>query len=116
MLFDARITQTDPWVVVRIIGELDLAAVPSTRSVLQGAASSLPGSGGLVLDLRQVDFCDSAGLGVLLGGVRRARNVGLPCVAVCGDGRLRDLLALTGLDLVMDVVDAPPEGVEDAGG
>ena len=108
MLFDARITETHPWVVVRIVGELDLEAVPQARAVLQGATSSLAGSAGLVLDLRDVDFCDSAGLGVLLGGVRRARADGVPCVAVCGPGRVRDLLTLTGLDLLLDLREELP--------
>lgn len=116
MLFDARITDTDPWVVVRVIGELDLAAVPTARSVLQTATSALEGSSGLAIDLREVDFCDSAGLGVLLGGVRRARSLGVPCIAVCGPGRLRDLLHLTGLDMVLPVRDELPTvdaGVDD---
>ena len=108
MLFDARITETRPWVVVRVVGELDLAAVPQARAVVQSATSSMAGSSGLVLDLREVAFCDSAGLGVLLGGVRRARAEGVPCVAVCGPGRVRDLLELTGLDLLLEVRDDLP--------
>jgi anti-sigma B factor antagonist len=60
--------------VVRLSGDLDLSTVPRLRAALIDLDHR--GHHHLELDLRLVDFLDSAGLGVLLGAVRRARLAG----------------------------------------
>ena len=54
-------------------GELDLEGAPELRRALIEAIDEQPGRQ-LVVDLEGVDFIDSAGLGVLVGGLKRART------------------------------------------
>jgi anti-sigma B factor antagonist len=52
----------------------------------------------LIVDLNQVTFIDSAGLGVLIGAARRAAVHGASVHAVCSRPQTRELLWLTGVD------------------
>jgi anti-sigma B factor antagonist len=85
--------------VVSFTGELDLTTVPQARDALLQAATMHPGET-VVVDLDGVSFLDSMGLGVLVGGLRRARGGGGDVVLVCSAPRILDLLALTRLDRV----------------
>lgn len=55
--------------IVTLLGELDLAAVPSFRSATTEALRD--GWTHMVIDLEHVSFIDSAGIGVLIGLRRR---------------------------------------------
>ncbi len=60
----------------------------------------------LVLDLAEVGFVDSTGLGVIVSALRRARPEG--DVAVCGlRGPVLSLFKLTRMDKVFRVFDGP---------
>jgi len=54
------------------MGELDLSAVPSLRSATSEALRD--GWTDLIIDLEEVAFVDSAGLGVLIGLRRRVHE------------------------------------------
>ncbi len=82
--------------VLSLSGELDMATAPQLRQAVVAAVAD--GATDIVLDLAGVSFCDSVGLGIIVGGLKRARGNG-------GDLRLRsvppklvEILALTGLD------------------
>ena len=55
----------------------------------------------LVVILNDVPFVDSAGLGVLIGGVRRFRDKGGAIVIVCDREPIARLLRTTGLSIVI---------------
>ena len=59
--------------IVAVHGELDLDGAPELRRALIEAIDEHPGRP-LVVDLEGVDFIDSAGLGVLVGGLKRAKD------------------------------------------
>lgn len=59
---------------LRIHGEIDLATAPRLRAELQ--ALDRAGRSHLHLDLADVELIDSAGIGVLIGAQRRARQAG----------------------------------------
>lgn len=80
---------------VRVRGEIDLATAPRLRASLIDVDRR--GRHQLEVDLHDVDFVDSVGLGVLFGALRRARQAGggLRVVAVSEPvGKLFDLLDL----------------------
>jgi anti-sigma B factor antagonist len=61
--------------IVRLGDSLDFAAAPALRDRLIGPL--YPGTRLLVLDLSRVPSCDPAGLAVLIGIQRRARQIGI---------------------------------------
>ncbi|HKH18409.1 MAG TPA: STAS domain-containing protein [Solirubrobacteraceae bacterium] len=81
--------------LIAITGELDIAATPELSTVLLIAAGS-PGSL-VVLDLAEVDFIDSTGLGTLLRAGDEIESAGKRLRVVCADGPVRSLLELTNL-------------------
>jgi anti-anti-sigma factor len=82
--------------IVRLGGVLDFAAAPALRERLIGMLH--PGTRLLVLDLSRVPSCDPAGLAVLIGVQRRARQLGIVLRLVAPSLPVAQLLRLTGLD------------------
>jgi anti-sigma B factor antagonist len=56
---------------------------------------------GLIISLEDIPFMDSTGLGVLVGGWKRARDAEVPFHIVCPDERLQKSFRITGLVKVM---------------
>lgn len=73
------------WVVLQVSGEMDLVTSPAVRQHVHEAVAE--GRHRLVLDLQEVRFCDSSGVGVLLAARRLMRSC---------SGRLRLILPLQG--------------------
>jgi anti-anti-sigma factor len=68
------VTGSDGTTVIHLVGELDMSTVGTLREAVQ---THLPEPGGrLVVDLAELTFCDSLGLGTLLvlSRTARARN------------------------------------------
>jgi anti-sigma B factor antagonist len=90
------------WAVVHIEGEVDVASAPTLRERLVDLVSA--GRHRLAVDLTDVSFLDSVGLGVLIGGVKRARAQGGDLVLVAPSGGVERVLDLTGLLSVIKTV------------
>ncbi len=60
------------WAVLHVSGELDLVSSPSLRQRVHDAVAE--GRHSLVLDLSDVLFCDSSGVGVLIAARRLIRS------------------------------------------
>ncbi|GAB2444111.1 hypothetical protein GCM10027187_05070 [Streptosporangium sandarakinum] len=83
-------------VVLRLAGELDLAAAPLLRARLSEAMALITPPH-IVIDTEDLLFCDSSGLSVLVGGLRGVRAAGGRLVLSGVRPRFARLLALTGL-------------------
>jgi anti-sigma B factor antagonist len=93
LLIDVRREQG--YAVVTAAGEIDISTVTRLRERLfELAASGRP----LVVDLDQVSFIDSAGLGALVGTANRAAAHGGSVYAACGRPQICELFRLAGLD------------------
>ena len=86
----------------RLEGEIDTYTVPNVRSAFEEMAVA-PGAM-VVVDLRDVTFIDSSGLGAIIGLYHRVRAADARLQLVCGDITLR-LVRLMHLDQVIDVVE-----------
>lgn len=64
----------------------------------------------LQLDLGSVDYMDSAGLGVLVFAYNRAREQGGKIRIHRPRPRVRELLRMSRMDQVFEIVDQPPDG------
>lgn len=100
VLFDVRTLTRDGWTVVAVVGDVDLATIPSLNSKLAVADER-----NVALDLSGVDLFDALGTGVLVAAARRAHRADSDFAIVCPPGRPRDLLAETRLDEILTVVD-----------
>ncbi|MER7070994.1 STAS domain-containing protein [Terrabacter sp. NPDC000476] len=87
----------------RLTGEIDTYTVPEVRHAFEDL--EVPPGGHVVVDLQDVTFLDSSGLGAIIGLYHRAVAVGAGLRLVCGDSTL-PLVRLMHLDQVIEVVDA----------
>ncbi len=64
------------------------------------------------MDIREVPFVDSAGLGALVGGIRRLREAGTSVALCCNTPSVRRLLAVTGFDRMVPIIGTLAEAEE----
>ncbi len=104
-------TEHENVVVLAVAGELDLATVKAFR---EAVTERLDGKIDLVLDVAGLAFCDSTGLGAIVGLHRGAREAGVRLVLAGPRQRLASLLQISGVDRVVGVyksVDAAARGL-----
>jgi anti-sigma B factor antagonist len=89
----------EPTLVV-LRGDLDLATAPELRECL---VKVIDEGARVVVDLEAVGFLDSAGLGILVGGLKRARTRGGELELVCTSKDVLKPLEITGLDRVFTI-------------
>jgi anti-sigma B factor antagonist len=92
-------------VCVALSGELDFSRAYTFDAEMLRLESSKPSS--IVLDLRSLNFLDSAGLGRVLALQRRAKRDGRRLVVVRGCRAIERLFALTALDTRLEMVSDP---------
>jgi anti-sigma B factor antagonist len=100
-------TYDDGRLVLRVVGELDLASAPAFRQALTSTFAELAGEPvqAVVVDLGACDHLDSVGVGLLLSVLKRTRTAGASLALVSAEPRLRRVLDLTGVDRLVPVLD-----------
>ncbi len=96
---DIRHHERHSWTVLSIAGELDVVGAPELRQAVVSAVAG--GVRRLILDLSQVDFLDSFGIGVVVGALKRLRQRGGDLEVVCPVPRIRRVFEICDLDRVM---------------
>jgi anti-sigma B factor antagonist len=104
-VLDIEVDQGDGYVLCRPVGELDAFTVSQFRQSLAELATNPR----LLIDMSRVPFVDSAGLGALIGGIRRARELGGDVAVACNRPTLTRLLKTTGFDRIVTVADTIEE-------
>jgi len=94
--------------VLQVTGEVDLYTAPMLREQLRELSAK--GTVHLIADLGQVDFLDSTGLGVLVGGLKRLREADGSLALVINTPRILRVFQITGLTKAL----AAQRSVEDA--
>jgi anti-sigma B factor antagonist len=97
---------------IALRGELDLNHAYSFDEELRGVEEDRPHC--IVLDLRELTFMDSCGVGRLVAARRRARRAGRRLVLVRGGRAVQHLLALTGVDESFEIVGDIPLALHQA--
>jgi anti-sigma B factor antagonist len=90
------------WPVIALSGEHDLSTAPELRARLHDLAET----DAVIIDLDHTTFVDSSILGVLVGGLRRARERDVPFGLVLGGDAhpaIRRIFELTGLHDVFPI-------------
>jgi len=106
-VLEIQIEEAEDHTVCRPVGELDAYTVGQFRESLGDLATA----GRLLIDLSEVPFMDSAGLGALIGGIRRAREAGGEVAVACSRPTLTRLLHTTGFDRIVPVTETLDEAV-----
>ena len=91
----------------RPIGEIDAYTVDNFRNAL----SSLSTVQKLLIDLSEVPFMDSAGLGALIGSIRKAGENNGQIVVSCERDSLIQLLKTMGFDQIVTVTESTEEAL-----
>ncbi|MGB9378522.1 MAG: STAS domain-containing protein [Mycobacteriales bacterium] len=90
--------------VVEVGGEIDVYTAPKLREQLVELVND--GSYHLVVDMEGVDFLDSTGLGVLVGGLKKVRAYDGSMELICSQDRLLKIFRITGLAKVFTIHDS----------
>ncbi len=86
---------------MRIDGEIDVYTAPRLKEALVAAIEG--GCVNVIVDLDRVGFIDSSGLGVLVSGLRRARERDGAVRVVCTRDNILKIFRITGLDKVFPI-------------
>ncbi len=90
--------------VLSVTGEVDVYTAPQFREQLIQLVDQ--GHRNIGVDLQGVEFLDSTGLGVLVGGLKRVRSHDGDLALVCTQRRILKVLEITGLTKVFTIHDS----------
>lgn len=107
-----EVSEHDPWSVLAVHGEVDVATAPKLREKLIELVNA--GTSYIVVDLSGVDFLDSTGLGVLVGALKRVRTLDGELLLVCREARILKVFEITGLTKVFTMHSTVGEAVSAA--
>jgi anti-sigma B factor antagonist len=94
--------------VIEATGRLDMVAAPQLKALVRSAIGEARTP--VVVELSQVQFMDSTGLGALISGLRATRQAGSDLRIAGATAQVLSVLSMTRIDRVM----RPYPSVEDA--
>jgi anti-sigma B factor antagonist len=95
--------QAEGRTVVSVAGEIDVYTAPRLREEITELVAA--GTYDIVIDMSEVEFLDSTGLGVLVGGLKKVRAHDGSLQLVCNQDRLLKIFRITGLAKVFVIHD-----------
>jgi anti-sigma B factor antagonist len=103
------VNSKDGVVMMKLNGEVDVYTAPKLKSRLIDLVDQ--GQFKIVVDLEEVDFMDSSGLGVLVGGLKRVRSHDGAIALVCTQENILKIFRITGLVKVFPIFDNQDQAV-----
>ena len=95
--------------IVDVEGEIDVYTAPRLRELLIDLVTN--GSYQIVVNMEKVEFLDSTGLGVLVGGLKRVRAHDGSLDLVCTQERILKIFRITGLTKVFGIHNSVDEAI-----
>jgi anti-sigma B factor antagonist len=89
--------------VVKVQGEVDVYTAPKLREEIHRRLDQ--GDNRIVVDLTNVAYMDSSGLGVLIGALKRSREENGDLIVASPNPRISRILDVTGLSRIFNVHD-----------
>lgn len=96
--------------VVALGGEVDVYTSPRVKQEIVNLLNG--GTPKMVVDLSGVEYLDSTGLGVLIGGLKRARERDGDLKLVCDNTRILRIFEITGLTKIFDIYRTTSDALE----
>ncbi|OFW56305.1 MAG: anti-sigma B factor antagonist [Actinobacteria bacterium RBG_19FT_COMBO_54_7] len=87
--------------LVVLSGEVDVYSAPKLRETIKNLVDQ--GKNNIVVDLEKVDFLDSTGLGVLVGGLKRVKQNNGELGIICNQEKILRIFRITGLTKVFPI-------------
>jgi anti-sigma B factor antagonist len=97
------------YTVIAVGGEIDVYSAPRLRERLVDLVEE--GTYQMIVDMEAVEFLDSTGLGVLVGGLKRVRVHDGWIDLVCTQSRMLRIFRITGLNRVFSIYNSVPEAI-----
>lgn len=91
--------------VITVAGDVDMRTAPRLRTVVEEAVTLDAGATRVIVDLGDVPFIDSSGMGALLAAKRIAESSDAALFLRRPSDRLRSLLRVTALERLLATVD-----------
>ncbi|MFC4054842.1 STAS domain-containing protein [Actinomadura syzygii] len=108
MDFDVNLMRDDRCTLVRVKGDIDVVS----RARFEQALFEVVESGEpLVVDMREVTFCDSTGLNAIVAANRRAGERGTAVHLVALPPRVQRVFRITGIDKFIPIYDTLREAL-----
>ena len=101
--------EQDGRMIVEVGGEIDVYTAPKLRDTITELVAA--GNYDIVIDMERVEFLDSTGLGVLVGGLKRVRTQEGTLRLVCSQERVLKVFRITGLTKVFSIHDTVEEAL-----
>jgi anti-sigma B factor antagonist len=95
--------------IVDVEGEIDVYTAPRLRELLIDLVNKKNYQ--LVVNMEKVEFLDSTGLGVLVGGLKRVRAHDGSLDLVCTQERILKIFRITGLTKVFGIHDSVDQAI-----
>jgi anti-sigma B factor antagonist len=100
-------TRDGDTVTVALLGEVDVLNVDQVRQALAEALAARPRR--IVVDLAELSFIDSTGLGALIFGFQRSRDAAIGFRLAHPTAGVRQILVLSGLLEVVELIELPTQ-------
>jgi len=100
--------------VLSLAGEIDVSNTPEVREA--GVKLLSDGATRLVVDLSQTEYMDSAGLGTLVGMLKRVKEAGGAMTIAGPQPQVRRLFEITGLDQIFAIYGDLGTAMKEVGG
>ncbi|QFG22823.1 STAS domain-containing protein [Actinomadura sp. WMMB 499] len=108
MDFDINLMRDDRCTLVRVKGDIDVVSRERFEETL---LEVIDAGGPVVVDMREVTFCDSTGLNVVVVANRRAIERGTRLALVALPPRVEKVFRITGVDRYVPVHDTLREAL-----
>ena len=101
--------EVDGATIIAVGGEIDVYTAPKLRDKITELVAD--GVYDIIVDMEAVEFLDSTGLGVLVGGLKKVRAHDGSLDLVCTQERLLKIFRITGLAKVFVIHDSAEEAL-----
>ena len=101
--------EADGKTIVAVGGEIDVYTAPKLRDKISELVAT--GAYDIVVDMHEVEFLDSTGLGMLVGGLKKVRAHDGSLRLVCNQDRLLKIFRITGLAKVFVIHETADEAL-----
>jgi anti-sigma B factor antagonist len=96
--------EVDGATIIAVGGEIDVYTAPKLRDKITELVAN--GIYDIIVDMEAVEFLDSTGLGVLVGGLKKVRAHDGSLELICTQDRLLKIFRITGLAKVFVIHDS----------